>query len=203
MLKELDTQYSNDVVGVDETGRGNFAGSLYVCGVKLKDGFTIEDISIADDSKKVSANKRIEMAKKLKTMVDYEIVEIYPKYIDDNGLSDAMLHCLTHIKNKFEGCRYIFDGKADYKSGYEMFVKGDARSSLIATASILAKVKKDFDMLNESKKYPEYGFETNSGYGTAKHIDAIKKYGYTPLHRKSFKVKALEGLQIRDYPEVI
>ena len=200
MLKELDTEYNNDVVGVDECGRGNFAGSLYICGVKLKDNCTINDISFANDSKKLSKSQRILMVKEILKYVDYELVEYKPKYIDVNGLSAIMTESLLYIKKHFGNKnRYIFDGKADYKSGYEMFIKGDSRSSLIAAASIIGKVKKDYDMLNESKKYPEYGFEGNSGYGTAKHIEAIKKYGYTPLHRRSFNVKALKDIDIKEY----
>ena len=199
MLKELDNKYNLNCVGCDETGRGNAAGSLYVCGARLKEGFTIDDISFTDDSKKISKKKHKEIATKLKKFVDYEIVEIYPKFIDDNGISEAMTHCLNHIKNKFKESDIIFDGKANYKTGIKTFIKGDQKSSLIAAASIIAKDIKDDDMILESKKYPEYNFDTNSGYLTKHHTECIKEYGYTKIHRKSFNIKALEGIKIKEY----
>ena len=191
------------MLGSTRPGRGNAAGSLYICGVKLKDGIDIKDITFADDSKKISKKNHKEMARRLKELVDFHIIEIYPQYIDDNGISDAMYYSLINIKNKFSGCDIIFDGKADYKTGIKMFVKGDSRSSLIAAASIIAKDIKDDQMLVESEKYPEYNFDCNSGYLTKHHTESIKKYGYTPIHRRSFKIKALECLEIKEYSSKI
>jgi len=201
MLKELDKEYNNEIVGVDEVGRGNAAGSMYICGVKLKDNYTIDDISFVYDSKKISKEKRFEIAKELKKYLDIELVEIYPKFIDEQGISKAMNFALNHIKNKLKAKKYIFDGKTNYKTDYETFIKGDQRSSLIAAASIIAKAKKDYDMEKEAEKYPEYNFNKNSGYLTKEHTEAIKKYGYTPIHRRSFKINALQGIQIKNYNE--
>lgn len=198
-MKELDILYNKGIVGCDECGRGNAAGSMYVCGVRLKQGVDIQDIQFADDSKKISKKKHKEMADKLKELVDFELVEISPKYIDDHGISEAMNYSLNYIQNKFKDSTLIFDGNASYKTGIKTFVKGDQRSSLIAAASIIAKDIKDTKMLEESLKYPEYGFDSNSGYLTSKHTESIKKYGYTPIHRRSFKIKALQGLEIKEY----
>ena len=187
------------MLGSTRPGRGNAAGSLYVCGAKLKDGISINDIAFADDSKKISKKKHKEMAEKLKELVDFELVEICPSYIDDNGISDAMSHGLNHIKNKFKDSEIIFDGNTSYKTGIKTFIKGDQKSSLIAAASIIAKNIKDEKMQEESKKYPEYNFDSNSGYLTKHHTEMIKEYGYTPIHRRSFNIKALDNIEIKEY----
>lgn len=199
MLKELDLQYA-DYVGIDEAGRGNLAGSLVFCGARLKPGKTVEDIAFANDSKSMPKKKREELYKKVIEVVDYHVVFIYPAYIDDNGLSDAHKHCLGQIKYYFQNSKYLYDGKTSYKvPNIETLVKADAKVSIVAAASIIAKVEKDREMKEQALLYPEFDFENNAGYGTAKHIELIKEHGYTPQHRRSFNVKALTGIQIKEY----
>lgn len=199
MLKELDLQYA-DYVGIDEAGRGNLAGSLVFCGAKLKEGKTIEDIAFAHDSKSMTKKKREELYEQVIEVVDYYTVFIYPAYIDEHGLSAAHTECLEQIKYNLKNPKYLYDGKANYKvQGIETLVKADAKVSIVAAASIIAKVSKDREMKEQAKLYPEFDFENNAGYGTAKHIESIKEHGYTPLHRRSFNVKALDGLTIKEY----
>jgi len=192
MLKELDKKYEK-YVGIDEAGRGNFAGSLIFVGAKLKKGYSVEDIAFANDSKSMSKKKREKLYNEVIKIVDYEIIEIYPKFIDDVGLSIACNHCLNHIKNHFKNDKILYDGKTTFKvNGIETLVKADAKVSLVAAASIIAKVEKDKRMKIWDEKYPQYDWKNNAGYATKKHIDAVKKFGFTEQHRKTFIIKELE-----------
>jgi ribonuclease HII len=198
MLKELDTKYEG-YVGIDEAGRGNLAGSLLFVGAKLKPGMCIEDIAFANDSKSMKKSKREELYEDVIKIVDFQIVEIYPKFIDNVGLSLAHSYSLEEIKKAFPNSKFLYDGKTSYKvQGIETLVKADAKVSIVAAASIIAKVEKDKRMKEWDEKYPEYDWKNNAGYGTKGHIEAIKKFGWTEQHRKSFNVKALEGLQISE-----
>ena len=199
-LKELDKFYEN-YVGIDwgEAGRGNCAGSLIFCGAKLKPGMTLEDIAFANDSKSMSKKKRGELYDRVIKIVDFEVMETYASYIDKNGLSDACSISLQHIKNRFNNDKILYDGKTTFKvQGIETLVKADAKVSIVAAASIIAKVEKDKRMKEWDKKYPMYDWKNNAGYGTKGHVEAIKKYGYTEQHRRTFNIKALEGITIKD-----
>lgn len=199
MLKELDKKYK-DYIGIDEAGRGNIAGSMVFCAAKLKKGKTIDDISFANDSKSMSKKKREELYEEVMKVVDPFIVFVEPKYIDENGISKAHTYALEKIKDNFKNDKIIYDGKARYGvDDIETLIKADAKVSIVAAASIIAKVSKDKEMEEQSKKYPEYDFKSNAGYGTKKHIEAIKEHGYTPIHRRSYNVKALAGIQIKEY----
>jgi len=194
-LKELDKFYEN-YVGIDwgEAGRGNVAGSLFFCAAKLKPNKTLEDLSIANDSKSMSKKKRTALYEKLIDIVDYKFVEIYPEFIDDEGLSEACRYSLHYLKRKFQNDKILYDGKTTFKvDGIETLVKADAKVSIVAAASIIAKTLKDKNMEEWAERFPEYDFENNAGYGTKKHIEAIKKYGYTIIHRRSFNIKALKN----------
>jgi ribonuclease HII len=202
MLKDLDIKYK-DYVGIDEAGRGNLSGSLIFVGAVLKEGKTVNDIAFADDSKAISKKKREKLYEEVIKVVDYEVVEIYPKYIDEAGLSESCRFSLEHIKNYFNSrgkSKILYDGKTTFKvQGIETLVKADAKVSIVAAASIIAKVEKDKRMKEWDEKYPMYDWKNNAGYGTKAHIEAIKKYGYTEQHRRSFNVKALEGLGIKEF----
>jgi len=198
MLKELDKKY-NDYVGIDEAGLGNIAGSLIFVGAKLKEDKTIQDIAFANDSKSMSKKKREKLYDEVIKNVDYFVVEIYANYIDDNGKEEACHTALNMIKNNFSNEKFIYDGNNNHKvTGLEMLVKADAKVSIVAAASIIAKVEKDKRMKEHDEKYPMYDWKNNAGYGTKAHIEAIKKYGWTPQHRRSFNVKALNGLDIKE-----
>ena len=170
------------------------AGSLFFCAAKLKPNKTLEDLSIANDSKSMSKKKRTALYEKLIDIVDYKFVEIYPEFIDDEGLSEACRYSLHYLKRKFQNDKILYDGKTTFKvDGIETLVKADAKVSIVAAASIIAKTLKDKNMEEWAERFPEYDFENNAGYGTKKHIEAIKKYGYTIIHRRSFNIKALKN----------
>lgn len=198
-MKELDNKYKN-YVGIDEAGRGNVAGALVFCGAKLKKGKNVKDIAFANDSKSMSKTKREELYDQVIKIVDPVVVFVSPGYIDEHGISKAHTYALEKIKEKYSKDKIIYDGKATYGvKDIETLVKADAKVSIVAAASIIAKVQKDREMKEQAQKYPEYDFVNNAGYGTAKHIEAIKEYGYTPIHRRSYNIKALEGVEIKEY----
>ena len=191
-LKELDKFYEN-YVGIDEAGLGNVAGSLIFVGAKIKSDKSIEDISFANDSKSMSKKKREKLYDEVIKVVDYHVVEIFPKYIDENGKEEACRTALEKILNHFKGLKFIYDGNnAHGVQGLEMLVKADAKVSIVAAASIIAKVEKDKRMKEWDEKYPEYDWKNNAGYATKKHIEAIRKHGFNEQHRMTFKIKELE-----------
>ena len=197
-LKQLDEHYK-DYVGCDEAGRGCIGGSLFFVGCKLKPGISLDEISFAEDSKTTSKKKRIELAKRIKDLVDYKMAYATAHEIDRDGLSLSITKCLSEIKEHFCNDKILYDGNSSFKvENIETLVKADAKVSIVAAASILAKTLKDNESQNIHLEYPEYSFDTNSGYINKKHTDAIIKYGYTKYHRKSYNVKSLQGHNIID-----
>ena len=175
------------ICGIDEAGRGPIAGPLVMAGVILK-----EKIDGLNDSKKLTEKKREELFEKIIQKSEYKIVEVDNKTIDEKGLSFAIRYCLEEIVNSLQADRYIFDGNS--KFGVEILetmIKGDSKVAEISAASILAKVTRDRFMYKIAEKYPNYSFAKHKGYITKQHIAEIKKYGFSDIHRKSYKLKAL------------
>lgn len=198
-MKELDLFYK-DYVGVDESGRGCVGGSLFFCGCKLKEGFTVEDIAFADDSKSMNKTKREALYIEIIKYVDYNLTSFNAQEIDELGLSLCLATSLNNVKEGFPKDKILYDGNCSYKvQGIETLVKADAKVSIVSCASIIAKHFKDAEMEELHSLYPEYSFNTNNGYINKKNTDAIIKHGYTPAHRKSYNLKALDGLEIKDY----
>lgn len=194
---EFDARYAG-YVGIDEAGRGCAAGSLIFVGVKLRDTAKIEDINWAYDSKKTKHKQRVEMAKALKPFVEYFVVETNSNEIDKYGLSYCISRSLERIK-EFFNAPIIYDGNTSYKvSGIETLIKGDDKVSLISVASIFAKLLKDKNSEKIHSEYPEYGFDSHSGYINEHHTNMIIEHGYCPYHRKSYNIKKLQGLLIKD-----
>lgn len=154
------------------------------------------DVLFADDSKKLSKKQREEMVEKIKNNSEYFIVVTSAKEIDDYGLSSMIKKSLEKIIKHFgENEKYLYDGNKTFgveNKNLKTLVKADALVKGVGAASIIAKHTKDTLMLVNHEKYPMYNFVNNSGYATKEHIDAIKKYGYCELHRKSYKIKELE-----------
>lgn len=176
------------VAGVDEAGRGPLAGPVVVAAVIFAPNTKIPKVN---DSKKLSAKQREELRVEIINTpgVKYSIQTIPHEIIDQINILQAthlgMRESVIALKNvEFA----LIDGLpvANFPVKCQAIVKGDSKSATIAAASILAKTHRDELMLKYSKEYPEYGFEHNSGYGTAKHLEALKKYGITPIHRKTF-----------------
>ena len=175
------------ICGIDEAGRGPMAGPLVMAGVVLK-----ENIEGLNDSKKLTPKKREALFDEIIDKSIYKIVEVDNKTIDEKGLSFAIKFCLNEIISSLPAERYIFDGNSKFGFDIETMIKGDSKVAEISAASILAKVTRDRYMIDISKNYPEYGFEKHKGYITKAHIEAVKKYGYSDIHRKSYKIKSLQ-----------
>ncbi len=177
------------VAGMDEAGRGPLAGPV-VCACVIMPLEKEKIIEGINDSKKLSPKKREELFEKIvNTAIDYSIVEIDEKTIDEiNILQATKLGMKRAVENlKVKPKTVLIDAvKIDCNIPQENIIKGDAKSYNIASASILAKVYRDRLMVNLAKTYPEYHFEKHKGYGTKDHIDALKKYGKCKIHRNSF-----------------
>ena len=116
------------------------------------------------------------------------------KQIDDDGISKCLASGLREIMKNLDSDEYLFDGNTTFGvDGLTTMVKADGKVAEVSAASILAKVTHDRDILIESKNYPEYQFEKHKGYGTKLHVEMIKKHGYCEIHRRSYKLKALEA----------
>ncbi|MEM4230500.1 MAG: ribonuclease HII [Candidatus Pacearchaeota archaeon] len=196
------------VIGVDEVGRGSFAGPVVAGAVVFKKGVRFKNRLMAsiNDSKLLSPKKREMIAKEiLKYSLLNAISTIGLYAINKYGIGKAtqmairkalktiFLQIMAKNKRKLQifvladgfHIRYIRGiGLLNQKA----IIKGDRKSISIAAASIIAKVYRDKLMKKLDKKYPGYGFSRNKGYGTKKHIEAIKKYGLSKIHRKSFNL---------------
>ncbi len=185
----IDKSESFSLCGIDEAGRGPLAGPLVVSGVILK-----KDIDGLQDSKKLSEKRRESLYSQIAESAEYHIVIIDNEYIDENGISSAIKTALNGIIEELgdEGITFLFDGNSSYGiDGLSHMVKADMKIPQVSAASILAKVTRDRIMAEYAKEYPEYGFERHKGYGTKAHIEAIREYGYSPIHRRSFKIKGI------------
>jgi len=186
-LKYRDLGYKY-IIGVDEAGAGCLAGPLVVAAVHIPEGFDITGIK---DSKKLTPKKREEMASRLMNNCEFRIVEINEKLIDEINIRNARMVGMGHVINQIEEADLaLIDGDfiPEFIDVHAVpIINGDNLSASIAAASIIAKVHRDSLMMTFHKKYPVYGWDKNKGYGTQQHRDALKEYGPSPLHRKSFK----------------
>lgn len=173
------------VGGVDEVGRGPLAGPVITACVILPPDELIEGIN---DSKKLSEKKR----EKLNELILQKAVRFAYGFageeeIDRINIRQATLKAMASAIEQVKPEHVLIDcEKVPTDIPQTSIVHGDAMSYLIGAASIIAKVYRDDMMVKLSKLYPEYGFERNKGYGTKAHIEAIKKYGLCPAHRRSF-----------------
>ena len=174
--------------GIDEAGRGPLAGNLVVAGCILNTA--IEELN---DSKKLSEKKRELLYEQIISNAVYHIVEFSAQEIDEKGISYCIKSALLEIREQLNAESYLFDGNSSFGvSGIDTMIKADGKVAEVSAASILAKVTHDRDIIQQAKIYPHYQFEKHKGYGTKLHIDMIKKYGYCDIHRRSYRVKALE-----------
>lgn len=177
------------IAGVDEVGRGPLAGPVVVASVimPLNDEDIIQGVN---DSKKVSEkNRELLYDKILQKAYAYKIEWADEKIIDEINILQATKNCMAKAVNTLDIAPdvVLVDAvKLDCNYPVEAIIKGDAKSYSIACASIIAKVTRDRYMREMDKVYPEYGFESNKGYGSAQHIQALKQIGACPIHRKTF-----------------
>lgn len=191
--KEAKANGYNIICGVDEAGRGPLAGPVCAAAVILPDGIEIEGLN---DSKKLSEKKREELFpiicdKALAYCIAFATVEEIEEY---NILNATMMAMSKAVKGIAITPDIVFvDGNKSPKIDIpaKTIIKGDALSASIAAASVLAKVSRDRLLYEYDEKYPQYGFAKHKGYGTAEHIEAIKKHGASEVHRISFIRKFL------------
>lgn len=175
------------IAGIDEAGRGPLAGPVVCACCIMPMDHMIEGVM---DSKKISENRREKLYETIvKTALDYSVSVVENEEIDEinilNATKKGMLECILKLKIPPEVV--LIDAvkiACDYK--VMPIIKGDAKSYNIAAASIIAKVTRDRIMRRYDGIYPDYGFAKNKGYGTSEHIEAIKKYGLTQIHRRTF-----------------
>ena len=183
---------SKMLCGIDEAGRGPIAGDLVVAGCIFYSDTKIDGLN---DSKKISEKKRYKLFEEIFPNTINHIVTISPEDIDTLGLSKCMQDALVEIKSMLNADEYLFDGNTTFGvDGLETMVKADEKVAEVSAASILAKVTHDRNIIRDAELYPEYGFEKHKGYGTAFHVDMIKQHGYCPIHRRSYKLKALANI---------
>ncbi len=192
-LKKIERELYNkgfkNICGIDEAGRGPLAGPVVVAGVIMPKDSMIEGIN---DSKKVSEKKREKLYDLIiEEAISYSVGIIGQDVIDDINILNATKEGVTQVVDnlKVKPDLIIIDALNHINTRgipYEPIIKGDAKCYNIAAASILAKVTRDRIMRQWDEVYPQYGFLSHKGYGTAKHISAIKKYGLSPIHRKTF-----------------
>lgn len=175
------------IVGLDEVGRGPWAGPVVVAGVVLDPGHIPKGLT---DSKKLSATKRVQLAQQIHETAQVKIVEISVEDVDRMNVLAASLWGMSQAATALEADFALVDGNkipTDLKCPAEAIVKGDSKSASIAAASIVAKTYRDRLMADLAKEFPGYGWETNAGYGTKLHKNALQNLGVTPHHRRSFK----------------
>ncbi|WP_059170127.1 ribonuclease HII [Bacillus sp. FJAT-27445] len=175
------------IAGIDEAGRGPLAGPVAAAAVILPEDFFLPGL---DDSKKLSAKRREEYEQKIKReAIAFNVCLIGPEEIDELNIYQASIKAMKNAAASLSPLPdyVLVDAiKLEMPFPSEPIIKGDARSISIAAASILAKNERDRFMKNIASQFPVYGFDRHMGYGTKEHLEAIKKYGITPHHRKSF-----------------
>lgn len=189
-MREFENKYSDlaYVAGIDEAGRGPLAGPVVAAAVILpKDIF----LPFLNDSKKVTEKRRDVLFDEIKqNAIAYGIGIASNTLIDEINILQATYEAMREAINSLEKTPDVLLVDAvhipDINIKQVGIVKGDAKSVNIAAASILAKVTRDRIMAEYDKIYPEYGFASNKGYGTATHIAALKEVGPCAIHRKSF-----------------
>ena len=191
LVKLLLDDIKNQVIGIDEVGRGAFCGPVVSCSVLLEKKILNNNMvfQIAD-SKKLCNKKRIILSKFIKEYSSYSIGVANNIEIDEMNILQATNLSMIRSYNKFKKTENLIkiDGLKTFSLNEKTtFIKnGDQISISIAAASIIAKTWRDRLMILYSKIYPMYGWERNKGYGTHEHRSAIKKFGLTKIHRKSF-----------------
>jgi ribonuclease HII len=180
------------VCGIDEAGRGALSGPVTISSVILPKNYYNPEIK---DSKKLSYLKRKKLFDEIKNVaLDYVIVDVDNNKIDNLNILNATFFGMNKSIKKLNLSAdiYLIDGnkfQTKMKLNYKCIIGGDNLYQSIAAASILSKVHRDKYMAKIGKRYPQFDWVNNKGYGTKKHIDSIKKYGYTKYHRNTFKIK--------------
>ena len=178
------------ILGLDEAGRGPWAGPLVVAGCILPKGYKNDEIN---DSKKLSMKKRERLFDEIiKSAIAYDILFISAQDVDKLNPKQASINGMYEVFSSIKPTAQVVLIDAEkvpkIKAKAESIIKGDTKSISIAAASILAKVARDRYMIEIANKYPEYHFDSNKGYGTIEHLKAIQKFGpIKDFHRFSYR----------------
>lgn len=186
---------SDFIIGTDEAGRGPAAGGVWAAAVCFKKDVNKKLLVNLNDSKKLTPKKREELFEIIKENSYYSIKMVDVDEIEKinilnsslKAMKEAVYDVMEQIKS--DKCLTLVDGNRlikDFIYNQKFIIKGDAKSASISASSILAKVDRDRFMEEIDKKYPHYNWSKNKGYLTSEHIEAIKKYGISEFHRKSF-----------------
>ena len=192
-MRELEQAIWNNgydiIAGVDEAGRGPWAGPVVAAAVIIPAGYVFKEQ--IGDSKKLSLLKRQKAFKEITENCDHAIAVVSEQDIDKVNILRASLNAMAiAISRLTQNPQWVLvDGpyKPQIKNNCTPVIGGDAKSISIASASIVAKVTRDNLMLEYHRQYPEYGFAGHKGYGTKAHRQAIARFGPCPIHRKSFQ----------------
>jgi len=200
-------------IGIDEVGRGPVAGPVAVGALMVAEERMKEVIGMFEnfkDSKKLSPKKRNEWFENIKRakkegLLDYKIIFVDNKEIDKKGIVPSIQACINKSlkqlqkswlpSNQLSDILILLDGGLKAPEEFinqKTIIKGDEKELVIALASIVAKVTRDSLMCKFAKEYSEYGLEKHKGYGTKAHMEAIKKYGLSKIHRKTFLKKFVD-----------
>ncbi|MGH9470176.1 MAG: ribonuclease HII [Terriglobia bacterium] len=181
------------VAGCDEAGRGALLGPLYVAAVILDASRPIDGL---DDSKKLSPQRREELAREIRsTAIACKVVSLSAEEVDELNVYQAsrtgMIRALKALRPSpqyiLTDAMPLWDRGAKRKPPYHWLIHGDARSASIAAASILAKVARDAWMRKLDSLYPHYNLAQNKGYGTPEHLSSLRRHGPCTEHRKTFQ----------------
>lgn len=188
-VKSLGYKY---IVGTDEAGRGCLAGGVMAAAVYIPEDVIPKLIGKVNDSKKLSSKRREELYDIIIENCNYATQEISAEIIDEINILEATKLAMKGAIEQLEYYDYVLvDGTVNLNKHLwcpcQQIIKGDNLSISIAAASIIAKVTRDRIMEKLDILYPQYGWAKNKAYGTAEHIKAIKTYGVTEFHRKSFR----------------
>lgn len=190
VMKSYENQYAHCgyVCGIDEVGRGPLAGPVVACAVILPKDC---DLLYLNDSKQLSAKKREELYPQImEKAISVGLGFVGPERIDEINILQATYEAMREAISKLAPQPDLLLNDAVTIPGVTKkqvpIIKGDAKSISIGAASIIAKVTRDRLMEEYDRMFPQYGFASNKGYGSAEHIAAIKEYGPTPIHRQTF-----------------
>ncbi|WP_159473809.1 ribonuclease HII [Chryseobacterium sp. 18068] len=190
LLKKWSDNYIE--AGCDEVGRGCLCGPVVAAAVILDENF---EQSLINDSKKLSFKTRMDLDSYIKDNVkSFAIAELPPSFIDQHNILNASIHAMHHALDKLtiRPEFILVDGNKFHPYNFiphQCIIKGDSKFLSIAAASILAKNYRDKLMIELHEEHPEYGWNTNFGYATKKHQEALIKHGITKYHRQSFRLK--------------
>lgn len=180
------------IIGADECGYGSLAGNVTVCAFKAAKNWNLVGLN---DSKKLTSNKRAELSEKLKVELFY-IAQRDNDFIDKYGIAVSLKEAYIEAFNKLydQQSLIIVDGilkfeNLSYSNDIKSLIKADCKIATVMAASIIGKHNRDCEMIKLHESYIQYDFKSNKGYGSKNHKDAIKQYGLSDLHRKSYNIK--------------